>query len=133
MVRLTGKQQNGGYFVNHWKTEQTPAIRILNVCYSSPHCSSCSLPKTGFPICNACGLYAKLHGVDRPVNLRNDVIRKRIRKRARKSKTPSKLERYLDTTAADITAAEMTAAETLVEDEDEEEIVNEEFSQNPDT
>ena len=31
MVRPTGKQQNGGYFVNHWKTEQTPAIRILNV------------------------------------------------------------------------------------------------------
>ena len=77
---------------------------------------------TGFPICNACGLYAKLHGVDRPVNLRNDVIRKRIRKRARKSKTPSKLERSTDNDA--------TSAEPLGEEEEEEEIQNEDFSNN---
>lgn len=64
-------------------------------------CANCSTQQTsiwrrnklGLPICNACGLYAKLHGIDRPVNLRNDVIRKRSRKRGRKSKTPTKVER----------------------------------------
>ena len=59
-------------------------------------CANCNTQKTsiwrrngaGDPICNACGLYARLHGVDRPVNLRSDVIRKRTRK----SKTPAKIE-----------------------------------------
>jgi hypothetical protein len=54
-------------------------------------------PSSGLAICNACGLYAKLHGIDRPVNLRSDVIRKRTRK----SKTPGKVERQANAESFD--------------------------------
>ncbi len=95
-------------------------------------CANCNTQKTsiwrrntsGLAICNACGLYAKLHGVDRPVNLRNDVIRKRMRKRNRKSKTPSKVERH-PTTAA--TSSSIQSLEEIdnkdFHDEDEDEVL----------
>lgn len=34
---------------------------------------------TGNPLCNACGLFLKLHGVVRPLSLKTDVIKKRQR------------------------------------------------------
>ncbi|KAK6461870.1 global nitrogen regulator protein, partial [Scheffersomyces coipomensis] len=33
----------------------------------------------GQPLCNACGLFLKLHGVVRPLSLKTDVIKKRQR------------------------------------------------------
>ncbi|KAI8081294.1 uncharacterized protein BX664DRAFT_238193, partial [Halteromyces radiatus] len=33
----------------------------------------------GQPLCNACGLFLKLHGVVRPLSLKTDVIKKRNR------------------------------------------------------
>jgi hypothetical protein len=33
----------------------------------------------GQPLCNACGLFLKLHGVTRPLSLKTDIIRKRNR------------------------------------------------------
>lgn len=39
----------------------------------------------GDPLCNACGLFLKLHGVMRPMSLRTDVIKKRNRTCAAKS------------------------------------------------
>ncbi len=46
-------------------------------------CSNCSTTKTsmwrrdksGALVCNACGLYIKLYGINRPINMRKDTIR----------------------------------------------------------
>ncbi|OAQ57554.1 nitrogen regulatory protein areA [Pochonia chlamydosporia 170] len=54
---------------------------------SAPECTNCFTQATplwrrnpdGQPLCNACGLFLKLHGVVRPLSLKTDVIRKRNR------------------------------------------------------
>jgi GATA-binding protein len=53
-------------------------------------CSNCSTNTTslwrrtreGLPICNACGLFTRLHGIPRPLSLKTDVVKKRKRDRA---------------------------------------------------
>ncbi|KAF8493599.1 hypothetical protein JB92DRAFT_2749963 [Gautieria morchelliformis] len=50
-------------------------------------CTNCQTTNTplwrrdpeGQPLCNACGLFYKLHGVVRPLSLKTDVIKKRNR------------------------------------------------------
>ena len=39
--------------------------------------------KEGSPVCNACGLYYKVHGRERPIELKKDNIQTRKRKQAR--------------------------------------------------
>jgi hypothetical protein len=51
-------------------------------------CTNCHTANTplwrrsgqGKPLCNACGLFLKLHGIVRPLALKTDVIKKRNRK-----------------------------------------------------
>jgi len=51
-------------------------------------CSNCTTEKTslwrrnqlGEPVCNACGLYYKLHGICRPLAMKKDTIQNRKRK-----------------------------------------------------
>jgi hypothetical protein len=54
---------------------------------ASTTCSNCSTHTTslwrrdseGLPICNACGLFIKLHGIARPLSLKTSVVKKRKR------------------------------------------------------
>ncbi|KAJ1739841.1 Sodium- and chloride-dependent GABA transporter 1 [Coemansia sp. RSA 989] len=56
-------------------------------------CTNCSTTTTplwrrdpeGKPLCNACGLFFKLHGVTRPLSLKTNVIKKRNRSSNKKS------------------------------------------------
>merc|ERR1719225_831482 len=60
-----------------------PSSRRLGLC-----CTNCGTRTTtlwrrnneGEPVCNACGLYYKLHGVNRPLAMRKDGIQTRKRK-----------------------------------------------------
>ncbi|GME83566.1 unnamed protein product [Ambrosiozyma monospora] len=45
----------------------------------------------GQPLCNACGLFLKLHGVVRPLSLKTDVIKKRQRGAGSSKKSKKKL------------------------------------------
>jgi ribosomal protein L34E len=61
-------------------------------------CSNCSTNNTslwrrthdGLPVCNACGLFMRLHGVPRPLSLKTDVVKKRKRERAAGASTSGK-------------------------------------------
>ncbi|KAG2224370.1 hypothetical protein INT45_006770 [Circinella minor] len=52
-----------------------------------PVCTNCKTTTTslwrrddhGNPLCNACGLFLKLHGMERPLSLKTDVIKRRNR------------------------------------------------------
>lgn len=53
----------------------------------TPTCTNCSTQVTslwrrnleGAALCNACGLYSRLHGINRPLSLKTDVVKKRNR------------------------------------------------------
>ncbi|XP_028854436.1 GATA binding protein 1a [Denticeps clupeoides] len=54
---------------------------------------------TGEPVCNACGLYFKLHNVNRPLTMKKDGIQTRNRKvssKNKKGKKSSAMEAYSD-------------------------------------
>lgn len=88
------------YYQNNSEEESSmPVSSSLPNNYNFPiehkqQCNNCSTTTTplwrrspeGYPLCNACGLFYKLHGVIRPLSLKTDVIRKR--KRKKKDKDP---------------------------------------------
>ena len=59
-------------------------------------CANCNTTKTplwrrsvkGEPLCNACGLFWKLHGVNRPLSLKKDTIQRRNRGPQNKTNVP---------------------------------------------
>lgn len=66
-------------------------------------CTNCGTQTTtiwrrnnkGEMVCNACGLYFKLHGVDRPHTMRRDTIHTRRRRpKAEQRKQAANVEKY---------------------------------------
>ncbi|KAI8339018.1 hypothetical protein BC941DRAFT_421870 [Chlamydoabsidia padenii] len=89
----TPKEENG-FTHDSVVSDPTEASNRRKSCkpaYSNPdsntvctHCETTNTPlwrrnKAGLPLCNACGLFFKLHGKDRPLSLKTDVIKKRNR------------------------------------------------------
>ena len=62
-------------------------------------CTNCGTTTTtlwrrnndGEPVCNACGLYFKLHGIKRPLQMKKDKIQSRKRKQPAVPKLKKKL------------------------------------------
>ncbi|XP_062494538.1 transcription factor GATA-4 isoform X3 [Pezoporus occidentalis] len=72
----------------------------------------------GEPVCNACGLYMKLHGVPRPLAMRKEGIqtRKRKPKNLNKTKTsagPSSSESLTPTTSSTSSSSSTTTTEEM--------------------
>lgn len=72
--------------------------------------------ENGQPLCNACQLFRKLHGSDRPVSLHNSVVKKRNRTRNKEvpKKSTSRSQRRNSTTSTTMPAK--TPEDTTPED-----------------
>ena len=75
---------------NHIHNYLNPQVNRGARLSPSTTCANCNTSKTslwrrnnqGQAVCNACGLYIKLHGKERPLQMRKDVIQSRKRKQA---------------------------------------------------
>ncbi|EPQ08830.1 Erythroid transcription factor [Myotis brandtii] len=73
-----------------------PKKRLIVSKRAGTQCTNCQTTTTtlwrrnasGDPVCNACGLYYKLHQVNRPLTMRKDGIQTRNRKASQKEKKP---------------------------------------------
>ena len=69
------------------KSPKSPTNITTDTAGNQMMCNNCKTVNTplwrrdpeGNPLCNACGLFLKLHGVVRPLSLKSDVIKKRNR------------------------------------------------------
>ncbi|KAI8803330.1 hypothetical protein BJ742DRAFT_777315 [Cladochytrium replicatum] len=70
------------------QTSKPPPLSMGTPDGQPTECSNCGTTRTslwrrdaakGTPLCNACGLFWKLHGVPRPRSMRSEVVRKRNR------------------------------------------------------
>ncbi|KAI0633089.1 hypothetical protein C8Q77DRAFT_1158510 [Trametes polyzona] len=72
------------------RTQTAPRQESQEVVAQCYNCHTTATPlwrkdDEGKTVCNACGLYYKLHGSARPISMKSDVIRKRARHDARRS------------------------------------------------
>lgn len=85
---MNSKEQQNliGFFTHHSIVifyEQTQANRRSGVICANCKTSTTTLWRRnnhGEPVCNACGLYFKLHNVNRPQSMKKDGIQTRKRK-----------------------------------------------------
>ncbi|CAO3608706.1 unnamed protein product [Mucor fragilis] len=83
---LSAKKKPGNNQTKNKRSESLPSATV-SINASENTCSNCGTTNTplwrrnldGNPLCNACGLFLKLHGKVRPLSLKTDVIKKRNR------------------------------------------------------
>ncbi|KAJ7873480.1 hypothetical protein B0H14DRAFT_2344147 [Mycena olivaceomarginata] len=79
-------RNTGGGGEGRGQSVRAEAVDVMAQCYN---CHTTATPlwrkdDEGKTVCNACGLYYKLHGSARPISMKSDVIRKRSRHDARR-------------------------------------------------
>ncbi|KAJ6457324.1 hypothetical protein C8R45DRAFT_566770 [Mycena sanguinolenta] len=72
-------RNSGGGAEGRGQSVRTEAVDVMAQCYN---CHTTATPlwrkdDEGKTVCNACGLYYKLHGSARPISMKSDIIRKR--------------------------------------------------------
>ncbi|XP_053429480.1 transcription factor GATA-5 isoform X2 [Nycticebus coucang] len=90
------------------------STRRAGLCCTNCHTTNTTLWRRnseGEPVCNACGLYMKLHGVPRPLAMKKESIQTRKRKPKNVAKTKGSTGSAANTTASPSTA---TSAESSV-------------------
>lgn len=121
----------------------SPFSKTNNHSSNTTKCTNCRTTNTplwrrnpqGNPLCNACGLFLKLHGTVRPLSLKTDIIKKRNRSGSQKDtsleRRNSKGQRRSKKQQQDNESISSSSSSTHFlpeEDEEEEEALVEEFS-----
>ncbi|KAH8547597.1 hypothetical protein BGW37DRAFT_510105 [Umbelopsis sp. PMI_123] len=81
-----------------------PLLDLIDTPKTSMQCFNCNTQNTplwrrdedGNPICNACGLYFKLHHIHRPLSMKRAVIQRRRRQRSKINASTSSSESHTD-------------------------------------
>ncbi|KAI5999944.1 hypothetical protein EDD15DRAFT_2160144 [Pisolithus albus] len=81
------KTMRSNHAERHSNTSTHSTTNVRTQCYN---CHTTATPlwrkdDEGKTVCNACGLYYKLHGSARPISMKSDIIRKRSRHDARRA------------------------------------------------
>uniref|UniRef100_UPI00358F2385 endothelial transcription factor GATA-2 isoform X1 n=2 Tax=Myxine glutinosa TaxID=7769 RepID=UPI00358F2385 len=84
-----------------------PKRRVASARRAGTVCTNCHTTITtlwrrnadGDPVCNACGLYFKLHNINRPLTMKKDGIQTRNRKISNKSKRNRKVSESIEASA----------------------------------
>ncbi|KAG2178022.1 hypothetical protein INT43_003275 [Umbelopsis isabellina] len=92
--------QDGSTSATRESSGQLNMAKMTGQPTGTTRCTNCSTTTTplwrrnpeGQPLCNACGLFLKLHGVVRPLSLKTDVIKKRNRSSGAAQPTKSKVK-----------------------------------------
>ncbi|XP_077120622.1 trans-acting T-cell-specific transcription factor GATA-3 isoform X3 [Ranitomeya variabilis] len=97
--------QEGKLSAGYWHLHQKTCYSGQKNCFQSAarragtSCANCQTTTTtlwrrnanGDPVCNACGLYYKLHNINRPLTMKKEGIQTRNRKMSSKSKKSKKM------------------------------------------
>ncbi|KAM3924372.1 trans-acting T-cell-specific transcription factor GATA-3 isoform 3-T3 [Leptodactylus fuscus] len=102
--------QEGKLSAGYWHLHQKTCYSGQKNCFQSAarragtSCANCQTTTTtlwrrnanGDPVCNACGLYFKLHNINRPLTMKKEGIQTRNRKMSSKSKKSKKIHDGLE-------------------------------------
>ncbi|KAE8616590.1 hypothetical protein XENTR_v10008841 [Xenopus tropicalis] len=110
LLSLISPAQKGKLSTGNWHPNERNCYSDQKECSQSAarragtSCANCQTTTTtlwrrnanGDPVCNACGLYYKLHNINRPLTMKKEGIQTRNRKMSSKSKKSKKIHDSLE-------------------------------------
>lgn len=87
------------------RNNSQPRQEVADVMAQCYNCHTTATPlwrkdDEGKTVCNACGLYYKLHGTSRPISMKSDIIRKRSRHEAARAAAAGRANGFGETPSA---------------------------------